>query len=181
MNIKFKIEYKDFLNFYTSATYKTERFNKIVKYTWLFILLIVAFVILVSSENKFRGIAFIIAILVSIFIRFFMKVFYKNMIIAGLNRKESTYMFKAMEVTLSEKEGLYVKNFREKRLIYFNVIRALYMVDNYLIIIFGNNDYIYIPKAAFKDTPQEYDFINLLKEKTNKTVSNLYPQFLLYK
>lgn len=65
-----------------------ERFNKTVIYTWVCILLIVTFLVLVSNENEFRVIALIIALLIAIFTKSFMKLFYRSMTVVGLNRKE---------------------------------------------------------------------------------------------
>ncbi len=181
MTLKFRIDYKSFIEFYLEAFYKTESFNKKIKCIYVYIFCFVTFILLVSKESKVRLSMLIIGILLFIFIKSIVKSIYRNIETIKLRKKEFLYMFKDMEVTIYEEQGIYINNFREKNLIGFKAVNSINILDNYIIVIFINDEYLYIPKTAFKNTEEEYDFIDLLKDKTNKTVSRQYPQVLLYK
>ncbi|ERK31370.1 hypothetical protein [Clostridium intestinale] len=51
-------------------------------------------------------------------------------------------MFKDMEVTIYEEQGIYINNFREKNLIGFKAVNSINILDNYIIVIFINDEYI---------------------------------------
>lgn len=179
MEIKFSLNREDMIKFYCSNITKTKQFNKGRIWTFSYIICLIGFVVLVTERNDMRIFIIILGAITVIFFKQISRIIIKQLLSKVYKKNEYSYMFDEKIIFIND-EHISIKNKLTQKIISFDSISSLNLIEGYMFIVLSNKEYSLIPLSAFSSNEEKEQFIKLIESKSNLNVRNSYPDNLKY-
>lgn len=179
MEIKFSLNREDIIKFHCSNIAKTKQFKKGRIWAFLYIICLFGFVVLVTERNDMRIFAIILGVIICIFFKPISRIIIKELLSKTYKKNEYSYMFDEKIIFIND-ENISIKNRLSEKIISFDSISSLNLIDGYLFIVLLNKEYSLIPLSAFSTNEEKEQFIKLIESKSNLNIKSSYPDNLKY-
>lgn len=182
MQINYKVNKEDLINFYNKNFYKLKKKKSLlIIETGLIIIAILLLYILLRISSYTHTFAYTIlismAIIICLFSNILLKVSYKITLKKLYSHDEYSDLFEDITLIINESKGIYVETDKSITFFDFGDVEGIYVIDGYIII--NTFKQVLIPSSCFESSNEKENFLKLLCCCTDWSVCSRLPNNLI--